>query len=260
MKKKRHIYDYKIVSLVVPIALLLLWQYAADHGLVAITVMPAPTKLYESLIKMIDKGTLQENILVSIRRVVFGYCIGASLGITLGVMTGLSKLTNRLLNFLLEILRPIPIMAWLPVIILWCGIGENTKVIAICIGSFWPIFLNTMDGVRNIDKKYLEVSRIFMKSKSETVFKVILPDALPGIFTGLRIGVGSAWLSVVGAEMVAASAGLGFLISYSREMMQPANMFVGVFAIGIIGLIINTLIRKLESKALKWNVNTNTRK
>lgn len=252
MRKKR-IADFKILGLIIPVLLVFVWQMSGEIGLVNQSILPLPSNLLTVLVNIISDGTLFLHISVSLRRVLLGYFVGAGCGIILGVLLGLFPLAETLLNVILEIFRPIPILAWVPVLILWAGIGESSKIITIAIGSFWSVLLNTTDGVRNVDEKYKEVAKIYMKSKKDTVFSVILPAALPSIFTGLRIGVGSAWLSVIGAEMVAASSGLGYYITYNREVMKPARMYVGVFTVGVIGWIINMLIRYIERRMLRWN-------
>lgn len=253
MRKKKKFEDLFIVSLIIPFVLIVLWQIAANGGKINIQLFPSPLKIWQAFIKSVENGKLQANIIISLKRVLVGYLYGAVSGIVVGVFLGLFKKAYRLCSFLLEVLRPIPIIAWVPVLIMLLGIGEISKIIVIMIGSFWSIFLNTYDGVRNVDAKYLEVANMFMKTKLETVIRVILPAALPGIFTGLRIGIGSAWISVIGAELIASSAGLGYMISYSREMAQPANMYVAVFVIGIIGYLINAILKMIEKKALRWN-------
>lgn len=253
MKKEKKFEDVFIISLIIPIILIVLWQIAANNGAINIQLFPSPLKIWQAFVKSVETGKLQANILTSLERVLIGYIYGAVLGVAIGVIFGLSKKTYRLFSFLLEILRPIPIIAWVPVLIMIFGIGELSKIIVIVIGSFWSIFLNTYDGIRNVDDKYLEVANMFRKKKMEVVLRVMLPAALPGIFTGLRIGIGSAWISVIGAELIASSAGLGYMISYSREMTQPANMYVSVFIIGIIGYLINAVLKLIENKALRWN-------
>jgi sulfonate transport system permease protein len=219
------------------------------------SLLPSPAQILAALMRQIYKGSLQKNILMSLQRVAFGYLLGASLGIVLGTMMGFFQPFEKLLQFLMEILRPIPIIAWVPVLILWSGIGERSKVIVIAIGTFWPVIINVISGIQNVDKKYVEVSTLFIKPRFATITKVILPAASPYIFTGLRLGVGNAWISVIGAEMIAASSGLGYFISFSRELTQSANMLVGVFTIGMIGWLINKLLRILEFRLMKWNEN-----
>ncbi len=250
---KKDFRDLPIFGLIVPVIILTIWQLTGMSGNINTTILPLPSKLFTTLLEIIKDGSLVKNILVSLRRVFSGYLIGASLGVLLGVFMGLSKTFSKLFGMILEIIRPIPILAWVPVLILWSGISETSKVITIAIGSFWSVLLNTTDGVRNVDGKYKEVAAILNKRKIDTVLSVSLPGALPSIFTGLRIGIGSAWLSVIGAEMIAASSGLGYFINYSREMMKPAKMFVGVFVIGFIGWLINSFIRWAEKKLLRWN-------
>lgn len=252
---KKRFSDYFFFSLIVPVVIIIIWQTASELGLIRVNIVPSPKDIFDSLIKQVTKGALQKHILTSLRRVFLGYLLGAALGITIGTLMGLFRVFERAMRLLIEIMRPIPIIAWIPVLILWSGIGERSKVIVIAIGTFWSVLLNVIDGIRNVDKRYIEVSTLFIKSQQEVVRKVVLPAATPNIFTGLRIGIGSAWLSVIGAEMIAASAGLGFFISYMRELVQPANMLVGVFAIGIIGWAINRILQVAERRILKWNVN-----
>jgi len=251
--RKKKLADYKILGALIPILLIAVWQIAGTAGGLNEAILPTPRKLLEVFGEVLRDGSLFKHIFKSLRRVLLGYITGATLGVVLGVTLGLSPIMKRLFSVILEVLRPVPILAWVPVLILFVGIGEESKVIAIAIGSFWSILLNTTDGVRNVDIKYKEVAEIFSKTKWDTIFQVILPAALPSIFTGLRIGIGSAWLSVIGSEMIASSAGLGYYISYNREMMKAAHMYVGVVTIGVIGWLINILIRRIESRALRWN-------
>jgi sulfonate transport system permease protein len=206
---------------------------------------------------MIKSGELFKHLGISIYRVIQGYLLGATLGILIGILIGLFKVAEEAFSLIFGLLRPIPIIAWMPVLILWLGIDEASKITVIAIGSFWPVLLNVVDGIKNVDKKYLEVARILEKSKFDTLIKIVLPSALPSIFTGLRVGIGIAWMCVVGAELIAASSGIGYLIMYSRELLQSDVMFVGVFSIGITGLLIDWLLKIIELRLLRWNVNIN---
>lgn len=256
MKKHQNFFrNSRLAALLVPILLLLLWESAGRAGLIRETVLPVPSRIFQTGLDVIADRSLLQNIWISLSRVLQGYVFGALGGIILGVIMGLSPAVRNLLSLLTGLLRPIPIVAWVPVLILWMGIDEASKVTVIAIGTFWPVLINVIDGIRNVDKKYLEVSLVFTKPKPVVLARVILPAALPSIFTGLRIGVGTAWVSVIGAELIAASSGLGYMISYARELSQPDNMLVGVFAIGIIGLLINHIIKLVERRMLKWNTN-----
>lgn len=247
MKKRLKAAEF-LISLIIPVFLLIVWEVLASQGVIKETIMPRPSKIGSALWKLVLNGKLPRDIGISLRRVLVGYFTGAAFGIIFGIALGLFPKLNKLFSLLFELLRPIPIIAWVPVLILWVGIDEKSKIIVISIGTFWPVLLNVIGGIKNVDKKYLEVSAVFMKSKAETIVKVVLPAALPSIFTGLRIASGNALMGVIGAEMFAASSGLGYMVAYAREMSQPAKMLGGVFVIGILGCILNTVVNSIEKR------------
>lgn len=243
-----------ILPLIVPILLLVGWELLSRKGLIKPTILPPPSDIWLVFVEMIKSGELLNHLRVSLWRVMKGFSTGAILGLITGVLIGLSPRVERALVLITGLLRPIPIIAWVPVLILWMGIDEASKITVIAIGSFWPVLLNVVHGIRNTDKKYVEVATIFEKSRWTLLTKVVLPSALPSIFTGIRIGIGIAWMSVVGAELIAASAGVGYMIMYARELSQADVMLVGVISIGITGLLIDYAIRTLETRLLKWNI------
>lgn len=237
-----------LVSLIVPVALLLFWEIGARNGFISEVIMPRPSKIGHVLWELLLKGKLIKDIYVSLRRALLGYLVGSTLGIFVGIILGLFPKVNALMSLLVNVLRPIPIIAWVPVLILWVGIDEPSKVIVIAIGTFWPVLLNVIGGIADVDQKYVEVSTIFMKSKFTKITKVIIPAALPSIFTGLRIASGSALMGVIGAEMFAASSGLGYMVAYAREMAQPAKMLGGVFVIGVLGAVLNAIVGQIQKR------------
>lgn len=244
---KRKILDAINVAFI-PVLIILVWEFASQNGYVKVTLLPPPSQIIKKLWSLCLTGVLFKNILISLQRVVKGYLLGAFLGVGIGILMGLFPVVRKGLSFLTNLLRPIPMLAWIPVFILWLGIGETTKVCVIALAAFWPVLINVFDGISNVDKKYLEVSTIFCKRKLETVFQVIIPAALPSITTGLRLASGNALMGVVGAEMFAASAGIGFMISNAREMAQADKMFGGVLVIGVLGWILNLIVSKLNKK------------
>jgi sulfonate transport system permease protein len=244
-----------LLPVVVPLFLVILWEVLSRKGLIRPTILPPPSAIWTTLVEMLRSGELLNHLWTSIWRVIQGFTVGAGLGLVAGFLIGLSPRTERALVLITGLLRPIPIIAWVPVLILWMGIDESSKVTVIAIGCFWPVLLNVIHGIRNTDKKYLEVATILEKNRFTLLTKVVFPSALPSIFTGVRIGIGIAWMSVVGAEMIAASSGVGYMIMYARELSQADVMLVGVASIGITGLMIDCLIRRLEGRFLKWNVN-----
>jgi len=186
-------------------------------------------------------------------RVVKGFIIGTVLGIVIGSLMGVFEKVNKSLSVIVGILRPIPMIGWVPLLILWMGIDEGSKITVIALGTFWSVLINTIDGIRNVDRKYIEVAYILEKNKFTTLIKVVIPSALPSILTGIRLGFGNAWKAVVAAEMIAATSGIGYLISYARELSQPDVMLVGLLTIGLMGLLIDFVIIKIQNRVLSWN-------
>ncbi len=251
-KKKKYSAKRIITMLIIPVILIVLWQYTSVNGILNESVLPRPAKVWAALQKLAASGALWKHIRISFIRVIKGYLIGAVAGLLLGIIAALSQTVGDLIEIPVGILRPIPALALIPFFILWMGIGESSKVAVIIFGSFWPVLLNTIQGIKGADAKFLEVGEILEKDRLTVLVRIILPAALPSIFTGLRLGVSSAWTCVVAAEMIAASAGVGFLIMYSREMAQPASLFVGIAIVGIFGFALDYLLRLLNRKLIYW--------
>jgi sulfonate transport system permease protein len=243
-----------LLSVAAPAAIIVLWYASTAGGRGVSGILPSPLVVLSALKINIANGKLARHLVISLERVLRGFSIGASVGIVIGSFMGLSRTIHRILNSLVGIFRPVPMIAWIPLLILWLGIGEGSKVSVIVIGSFWPVLLNTIHGIHSVDNKLIEVGAILEKSKLQILRRIILPAAVPSIFTGIRLGMGTAWTCVVAAEMIAASRGIGYMITYARELSQPDVVLVGVFAIGLVGLLIDTGIQHLQSHLLKWNV------
>jgi len=224
-------------------------------GLVRPTILPAPSTIALTFAEMVRTGELFGHLSISLLRVLQGFLLGAFWAIVLGTLIGLSPLVSRALTLLLGVLRPIPVVAWVPLLILWLGIGEGSKVTLIGIGTFWPVLLNLIHGIRTVDRKLLEVASVFRKGPVALLRRVIFPAALPSLVTGLRLGLGMAWMSVIAAELLGAHRGIGFLIAYARELTQVDLMFTGLVSIGITGILIDTGIRWLERRLVRWNVD-----
>lgn len=241
----------KIVPWIVPVTLLLLWQWGAETGRVIVSLFPPPTKLAQTFYSMLVSGKLWKNLSISFIRVGKGFLLGTALGIALGFLMGLCRPANRILSALVGIIRPIPFLALIPVFILILGIGEVEKMAVIAYGTFWSVFLNTISGIQNVDIKLLEVAYLFRTSNFKTITKIVLPAAVPTILTGLRLGVSSAWMSVVGAEMIAATSGIGYLITYARTLARADEMYVCVLVIGFIGLAIDKVLVIIQNAYIK---------
>lgn len=252
-KKKNNIGTNILISLAAPMLVLLGWHYITVTGTANQAILPSISKVVTTAVTLIQNGKLAGHLLISFQRVLKGFAIGASSGVVLGTLMGYSKFFNRFLGSLVGIFRPVPMIAWIPLLILWLGIGEQTKVTLIALGSFWSVLLNTIHGIQSVDYKLLEVAQALKKNKISIIFRVILPSAIPSIITGLRLGIGVSWSCVVAAEMIAASKGMGYMITYARETSKPAEVLVGVFIIGLIGLLIDTVLLRIQKKLVRWN-------
>ena len=244
-----------LLAIWIPIILVIFWAIGTNTKFLSNSIFPTPQKLIGAWKEMILSGKYLTHVISSFARVIKGFFIGSLLGVSFGIIIGLFAGAKKSTVALIGMLRPIPAIALIPLFILSLGIGETSKVAVIVLGSFWPILINTIAGLSTTDPKLLEVGTIFDKSKREVLFRIIFPSAAPYIFTGLRLGVSSSWTCVVAAEMIAASSGIGYLISYGREMAQPATLFIGVFSMGIFGLIIELLVINLQKKAIYWVPN-----
>ena len=235
------------LALLLPVLILALWEIGVRSGNINGNVIPAPTKLVQTFISLIESGKLQEGLLISFQRVIIGFVIAAVIGVVVGFFMGIFATFNRLLASLVNILRPIPVVALIPILIIILGVGESANVSIIVIGALWPILLNTTAGVANTDKKLLELAHVYSISKPKQYLQIVVPSALHSILTGLRLGVSGAWMSVVAAEMIGATSGIGYLIMFAKSLAQAANMYVLVLVVGLIGFAIDKVLTLLQN-------------
>lgn len=234
------------------VVLICVWQAASSTGILNPITLPSPATILNTFITLIKKGTLQKNLLISSQRVLTGYVISAISAIILGILIGLSSHFKRMTDLIIQILKPIPPISWIPLVILWFGIGEESKVFLIFIGGFFTILVNVVDGIRRIDVKLVELSNAMVIPRLKYIFQVVIPYAAPNIFTGLRVGLGQSWMCVVAAELVASSTGLGYMIMYARQFGQTDVVIVGMLMIGIIGKIMDSVLMFVEKKVIRW--------
>ncbi|MDR0880269.1 MAG: ABC transporter permease [Clostridioides sp.] len=221
--------------------ILALWEFVTVKGVWTSYILPSPSKVWKAFLKMSIDGSLIVNIYTSMRRVVIGFTISSVLAIPMGIFFGLSKRVYEYFKPLLDFLRNTPPLALIPMLILWFGIGEKSKIIVIILASFFPVFANTLKGIRDCDPKLIEVGRIFELSKIEIIFKIIIPSAILDIATGLKLALGYSFRAIIGAELIAASSGLGYLISDGKEMSRTDVVIVGIIVIGVLGIITDQL-------------------
>jgi sulfonate transport system permease protein len=234
----KHIQNLAL-SFLLPAVILFLWEICVSAGKINGNVAPPPTKLWDAFLKLAMSGRLSQGLIVSFRRVLSGFLIAGAIGVAIGFCMGLFRPFNRAMSSLVNVLRPIPTIALVPIFIIILGIGEAANVSIIVIGALWPVLLNTMAGVLSVNIKLMELAYVYRIGKIKAVFQIILPSALFNILTGLRLGIGGAWISVVAAEMIGATSGIGYMIMFAKSLAQAANMYVLVLIIGVIGFLID---------------------
>ena len=235
-----------------PLLLLLAWEFAANKNIIDVLLLPPPSKIFLTIGSMLKDGTLMKNLMASLSRLAYGFCLSAFLAVPTGILVGRTKSFSQWVNPTLSFLQHIPPIAWIPLFILWLGIEEASKVAVITYASFFPIFLNTVHGVKSVDPKLVEVARAFMLTPGQMVNRVYVPSAIMSIFVGLRLGLSNCWRALVGAELIAASSGIGALITQGRQYFQPDVIFVGILTIGVAGLLIDGILLKAETGLMPW--------
>ena len=229
----------------VALVLLLLWQLASASGIWSAYVFPSPQKVFVSFLKMCQSGAVLHHIGISLSRVLTGFSIAFVLAFLLGILAGVAPKGAEYYDPFLELMRHIPPIALIPLLILWFGIGETSKIIVIVLASFFPMFLNIKQGIASCSKKLLEVGDCFGFSKTRKFLRIILPSAVPDILVGMRIGLGYSWRAIIGAEMIAASSGLGYLILDAQQMSRSDQVIVGILIIGVVGILCDRLFAVL---------------
>jgi sulfonate transport system permease protein len=248
-------YTKYLYGSLLPIIILAVWQLIGELHLLPPQLLPTPFKIGESFISLLFSGVLLSNIGISISRALIGFLIGGGLGVVFGLLVGFYKKTEWTLDPMLQMIRTVPHLAIMPLFILWFGFGEFSKVLLIGMGAFFPIYLNTFLGIRSVDSKLIEVSRVLEFSKFKQVTRLILPAAMPNLLLGIRLSLGTAWLSLIVAELMGANAGVGYMISDARQFAQTEVVFVGIVIFASVGKLTDSLVRKLEIYLLRWSDN-----
>lgn len=244
------------IKLISPIIFVVVWEILAiliNNAFILPRVGSILEVLIHPFVDIQGSGSLAENALISLGRVTTGFLLGALVAIPIGVMMGRFSMLDQVVDPLIQLLRPIPPIAWIPLALAWFKIGFASIVFIIFIGALFPILLNTIDGVKRVNRTWIEASTMFGATELQTLGKVILPASMPTIWTGLRVGFGIAWMSVVAAEMLpGTSSGLGYLIINSYNFGQLQVTVAGMVVIGLIGLIVDTLLRNVEKRRFAW--------
>jgi sulfonate transport system permease protein len=239
----------------VPIVALLILESLSRAGLMPANVLPAPSQVVKVAWDLTRTGELPTHLLVSLRRVAVGLAIGATAGLALGFIVGLSRWAAALFDGSLQMVRTIPHLALIPLVILWFGIGEEAKYFLVALGTFFPLYLNTVHGIRSVDPKLVEMGRSYGLGRFALIRDVVLPGAMSGILIGVRYSLGIAWLSLVVGETIAANSGIGFMAMDAREFMRTDVILLAIVIYAGLGGLADLVARLLERRFLRWHPN-----
>ncbi|MDB5571915.1 MAG: NitT/TauT family transport system permease protein [Hyphomicrobiales bacterium] len=245
----------RVMNIASPLFLLLLWEIAARLGWIDVRFFPAPSKIFQTMLQLIENGQLWVHTKASMYRLFWGFLWGGVPALLLGISMGLSRTLRAIMDPLVSATYPIPKSAILPLILLIFGLGEPSKVVMVAIGLFYPILINTMAGVLEIQKIYFDVSKNFGASKLQVFTTVALPGAMPLIMTGVKLGVGMGLILISLAEMVGAKSGLGFMMWNAWEILSVETMYVGLIVIAALGITFTLILTEIERFLVPWKAS-----
>ncbi len=241
-----------LLGSIIPILLIIAWELVCRAGIVPSYQLPAPSTIVEKIYNMAQNGTLWGHIGITTYRVFVGFILGTVIAIILGSFVGFYKKAEQLFDPLIQAFRSIPSLAWVPLFILWMGIGETSKIVMIAVGVFFPVYLNIVSGIIGVDRKLIEVGKMYGLNTFQLIKRIILPASMPSFLVGMRSGLGLGWMFVVAAELMGASQGLGFLLTFGQNMAQPETILASIILFAIIGKFTDWILKKIETKSLHW--------
>ena len=232
------------IGWILPVAIIVIWELAARAGIIAPNVLPAPSAVVDAFWRLLSSGELVDHI---------GFAIGGAFGFLLGLANGVSALSRGITDTTLQMIRNIPHLALIPLVILWFGIDEEAKIFLVALGVFFPIYVNTLLGIQGVDPQLVEMGRIYGMSRTQLFLRVILPGALPSIFVGLRYALGIMWLTLIVAETISASSGLGYMAMQAREFLLIDVVVLSILIYALLGKLADSFARLLERLSLQWH-------
>ncbi|WP_342343854.1 aliphatic sulfonate ABC transporter permease SsuC [Chthonobacter albigriseus] len=246
-------FSQTIIPYLLPVGLIAFWQVAVATGLVARNVLPAPSDVALAFFELAGNGELVHHIWVSLWRALAGFAIGGLIGFGLGLANGLSRTSETYTDTTLQMVRNVPHLALIPLVIVWFGIGEEAKLFLVALGVFFPVYINTLHGIRSVDRQLLEMADVYGFTRAEMFWRVVLPGALPSVLVGVRYSLGIMWLTLIVAETISASSGLGYLAMQAREFMQLQIVVLAILIYALLGKLADSIARFLERATLSWN-------
>jgi sulfonate transport system permease protein len=244
--------DHPVIGIMFPIAVILGWELAVRAGLVGGRLMPPPSRILATVQELAVSGDLLTHVWITVQRVLFGFALGAAAGTFLGALTGFLPRAARLLDPTLQALRAIPSIAWVPLFILWFGIFEASKIALIGVGVFFPVYLGVYGAIVGVDRRIVEVGRIYRLSGFELVRRILLPSILPGYIVALRSGLGLGWMFVVAAEFMGASEGLGYLLVDGQQLGKPDQILAAILIFAVVGKLTDSILIAVAAPFMRW--------
>ena len=236
-----------------PALLLIVWQASSSFGLLANNILPSPAAVALAGWRLAITGALAQNVWISFLRAMAGLVVGGGIGFIFGFANGLSDLSEKLTDTTLQMARNIPHLALIPLVILWFGIDEGAKLFLVALGVFFPVYINTLHGIRNVDPQLVEMARSYGLTPRDLLTRVIFPGALPSILVGLRYALGIMWLTLIVAETIAAQSGIGYMAMQAREFLQTDIVVFSILIYAALGKLANSTARFIERTTLSWN-------
>lgn len=244
-----------ILGAALPVILIAVWEILSRTGVVPAYQLPAPSVILETIFGLAADGSLWGHIGITVYRVFIGFLIGTAFAVILGGVVGFYSKAEQIFDPMIQAFRSIPSLAWVPLFILWMGIGEPSKVTMIAVGVFFPVYLNVVSGIGGVDRKLIEVGKMYGLNTFQLIKRVILPASLPSFLTGLRSGLGLGWMFVVAAELMGASTGLGYLLVLGQNTLSPETILASIVLFAIIGKLSDWILKTVELRSLHWQDN-----
>jgi sulfonate transport system permease protein len=242
-----------LIPWTLPVLLVIAWQISGDFGWLSSRVLPTPAAVLRAGYRLMASGELAQHIAISAQRAAEGFAIGGALGLVLGIVTGCSRIAEGLFDSTVQMLRTVPHLALIPLVILWLGVGEAAKVFLVALGVLFPVYLNTYHGIRSVEPGLIEMGRIYGLSRWDLFRKVLLPGALPSILIGIRYALGVMWLTLIVAETIAATSGIGYLAMNAREFLRTDVVVLSILIYALLGKLADSTARLLEQMLLPWH-------
>jgi len=256
MMQKEKKWAARAIPWAIPVLLVAVWQVLCTAGAIPVNILPSPVSVVKAGIGLAASGELAQNIGISLYRALMGFLIGGSIGFALGILNGIFKISDLLIDSSIQMLRNIPHLALIPLVILWFGIDETSKIFLVALGVLFPVYINTYHGIKSVDKGLIEMGKAYGLNGMSLFFQVIFPGALSSILVGIRYALGVMWTTLIVAETIASNSGIGYMSMNAREFMQMDVIVLSIVIYAILGKVSDMVAKFFENKWLRWRKQT----